>query len=288
MLTIDTILQVEALFVDKGWPLLSELSREESEFDRFCEMLAYLTEDERTLIIELSKDFLWIRYEQYVSVLYSVHAKLIDHCIRNNVEEVIFIPLISPNDRDREKTKSSHFVYYVMRHIIAKQNCKHGNIKQTCVDSPADVQTKKLSSNQILCLVDDFIGTGSTAESTLIELKDRCGIDYSRLAILVLVCQKAGFDCIKSLTSGKAELFHGHYRERAFSDSPEPLEEKIAIMKQIEKKMKVKRKFQFGYKGSEALVALINTPNNTFPVYWLQADAVPVVPFPRTRSEGLR
>lgn len=47
--------------------------------------------------------------------------------------------------------------------------------------------------------------------------------------------------------------------------------------------MEVNEEFQFGYDHSEALVKMIRTPNNTFPVYWLQkrGGAVPVVPFPR-------
>jgi hypothetical protein len=45
-------------------------------------------------------------------------------------------------------------------------------------------------------------------------------------------------------------------------------EEKTRIMKEIEKLIRMKKRFSLGYNSSEALFTLIKTPNNTFPVFW--------------------
>ena len=48
----------------------------------------------------------------------------------------------------------------------------------------------------------------------------------------------------------------------------EDLADKQCIMKQIEDRIHKVEKYRFGYEGSEALITLIKTPNNTFPVFW--------------------
>lgn len=46
------------------------------------------------------------------------------------------------------------------------------------------------------------------------------------------------------------------------------LEQKLELMKSIESKIPKVGKFSFGYEKSEALVTLMRTPNNTFPIFW--------------------
>ena len=52
-------------------------------------------------------------------------------------------------------------------------------------------------------------------------------------------------------------------------------------MKNIEEAIQVSDDYKFGYKGSEALVKMIRTPNNTFPIYWLRNKKNKFAPFPR-------
>jgi hypothetical protein len=52
-------------------------------------------------------------------------------------------------------------------------------------------------------------------------------------------------------------------------------------MKKIEEKLNVEKKYLFGYKRSEALISLIRTPNNTFPVFWKTYQHNNIVPFSR-------
>jgi hypothetical protein len=67
------------------------------------------------------------------------------------------------------------------------------------------------------------------------------------------------------------------------------IENKVAALKivdRIEKRLRITEKFFRGYGQSEALVKMIRTPNNTFPLYWCdktkKGDKWPA-PFPRKR-----
>ncbi len=51
-------------------------------------------------------------------------------------------------------------------------------------------------------------------------------------------------------------------------------------MESIEKKIKPHKNEKLGFKSSEALITLIRTPNNTFPVFWKQKKDR-IAPFPR-------
>lgn len=60
----------------------------------------------------------------------------------------------------------------------------------------------------------------------------------------------------------------------------EELSEKLMLMNTIESKIKVHKNEKLGFKGSEALISLIRTPNNTFPVFWKERKGRKA-PFPR-------
>jgi hypothetical protein len=52
-------------------------------------------------------------------------------------------------------------------------------------------------------------------------------------------------------------------------------------MEHIEKNLDIPDDYLFGYKKSEALVTMIRTPNNTFPVFWYNKKNEDNAPFPR-------
>ena len=55
----------------------------------------------------------------------------------------------------------------------------------------------------------------------------------------------------------------------------------IDLMKALESNIKVAEDYRFGYGGSESLVRMMRTPNNTFPIYWLRNKKNKFAPFPR-------
>ena len=72
-----------------------------------------------------------------------------------------------------------------------------------------------------------------------------------------------GYNVISDIfrNKGMSEKYHGV-----------ELKDMIKLMEEIEEILgqdeKFDRDYKFGYKSSEALVSLIRTPNNTFPIYW--------------------
>ena len=83
---------------------------------------------------------------------------------------------------------------------------------------------------------------------------------------------QAGIDY---LSLNNIRTYCSHVEKRGISDyySGQMLAEKTELMNSIEKTIKVKAKFHFGYGNSEALVCMERCPNNTFPIYWLPKKA---------------
>lgn len=89
---------------------------------------------------------------------------------------------------------------------------------------------------------------------------------------------KTGYDYLQA---NKFNVFYSILKEKGISDSSRDVAKEILIMEEIEKNIGVKEKFKFGYGRSEALVKMIHTPNNTFPIYWLSNNKNKYPPFPR-------
>lgn len=118
----------------------------------------------------------------------------------------------------------------------------------------------------LLIVVDDFIGTGETAVESLNFIKDNFEIKNNNIRILALAIQKNGFERLKEY---KIKIYYSHLLKKGITEYYDSniVSSKIELMKKIEKKIGVKEKEKFGYNGSEALIRLIRTPNNTFPVF---------------------
>ena len=57
----------------------------------------------------------------------------------------------------------------------------------------------------------------------------------------------------------------------------------LSLMESIEDWLNVADDYRFGFGRSEALVSMLRTPNNTFPVYWLDKKSLDYKsPFPRS------
>lgn len=55
-------------------------------------------------------------------------------------------------------------------------------------------------------------------------------------------------------------------------------------MKNISKKLHAPNGMELGYASTEGLVAMIKTPNNTFPVYWYEYKNRNYAPFVRKEN----
>lgn len=253
------------MFIKKGWQYEGQ-----QKFDRFCETLAFLTEEQMELYLELTQNFLVFEdVSSYRTGILNVFSKL----ETNNLTKIYIYPLLA--EEDFKKSKSSNFLHYQFRDSRFELPDDVDN-KLVFLDRPGEGLPKDINSNKklLIILVDDFIGTGETALGAVKFLCDKKEIDKNKMVVLSLVAQQKGIDAIKAA----GVTVHSHIvRNKGITDNyVEEIKSKyIAIMEKIEKLINVEDAYQFGYGRSEALVKVVRTPNNTFPIYWLVSSNPP-------------
>jgi hypothetical protein len=260
---IANILKIDNLFEKKDWT-----SREEYEdvYNRFCQLSRSFNDDEVDLILELSQRYLWISYNDYNSKLRKLLKNLkIEHL--EDVNKIYAFPIIKPCDED--KNKSGHNVMYMLSGLKTSLiEYDDINYEQRNKFNSFERDFFSLESNEIIVLVDDYVGTGSTLNETIDEIKRQNNeITNKNFVVLSIAMQNEthknleniGIKCCVSdiIKKGITEYYTG-----------EQLIEKIEVMNKIENYIPKIKGYRMGYKKSESLITLIKTPNNTFPIFW--------------------
>ena len=279
-LSSETFLALTNAFRENGWDIPDENAGLESRFNRFCERLSLFETSKQMVIIELTKRFTVINSTDYLRILISLLDRLSNtpDCSLASTKKAFIYPLISPNDF--EKTKSSKFVWYMMREEqVQYHRLLLGKELIYCEINQASWAINAKSDEKIL-LVDDYIGSGETATSAICWFEREHGIVPSQIVILALAGQQTGISQLQALG---VDVYTFHSFERGISDYYEgnELTSNTIAMENIEKQIKVDSGYEFGYKRSEALISLIRTPNNTFPVFWKKIRKGNIAPFQR-------
>ncbi|WP_315112544.1 phosphoribosyltransferase [Clostridium intestinale] len=252
-------------------------------FNMYCSMLSRLDKPQQELVLELTQDYEYISSSNYMAQLYLLLTKLYKENYENikQYNKVYVMPLIAPNDKALNKVKSStHLAYLFFVTELAYNEYIKGIdfIRIEKLDAlPKGINSK---CGSIIFLVDDFIGTGDTALDALKELKD-AGISNNKIIIVSILGMSLGIDKLRKMGIKVFSLF---IKDRGITDKYDgkELEQKKAIMRSIEEDMNIVTKLNFGYQGSEALVTMARTPNNTFPVFWDTGKKNQyIAPFPR-------
>ena len=265
--------------MSKEW--INNIDGENDVFDRFCKRLCQLeTDDQRDLVIELTKNFLWVKSERYEQYLYKGFLKLFsDNSWDLGANEKVFIcPLMRENDFG--KNKSSTYLAYLCQSFNFRKLGAFQENQVRILNSPKTLKDKRCKEVSKLILIDDFIGSGETAIEALTYIKSLNLNKEIKIYVLALVAQNEG---IKIIESKGAKVFANEVRNKGISDSFPKSEVKIKIeeMKKISAKIGADQKFKLGFMDSESLVAMLRTPNNTFPVYWYERFNEDYAPFPR-------
>lgn len=275
-LSTQYLLRINDIFERNKWTIECSEDKSMSQFNRFCQRVLDIGENEkRDLFLELSERYLWLTQEHYLEWLIVVLRKLV-----KNIEEdikIFVMPLIAPEDIG--KAKSSMLLTYLFNDVKIRYDSVLGRYKYELIYDSASVCGKMPGEKSILVLVDDFIGTGNTAEKCLKSMNLPKDI-VERTKVLALVAQEEGVDYIQKLG---VELYVGETRRKGISDyyTDEEAEHRLKLMEEIEDKMSVKGNYRLGYGQSEALVTMCRTPNNTFPVFWEEKGNMKLAPFPR-------
>ena len=286
-LSVETIGKLTNIFNFHRW----EVS-ERGAFNRFCEMLSLLSEDQQACILELTENFLKVDFDIYRYHIKGAISK-IDRTVLEKYSRIFIMPLNviekeienqkPPKDRKSIGHSSDVIAYAFSDSDIQDQKALSG-IKISVIFTLEGLPKNFNADNSLLLLVDDFIGSGETVETCFSFLASVSNLDKSKIHVLVLVAQNTG---IQRLQAQNVKVYYSVGRTKGITDNYAPPERDqfIKVMEEIEDFLQVKEKYQFGYNRTEALVKMIRTPNNTFPFYWLKDKTKTGIkytaPFPR-------
>lgn len=276
-LSIERFNKLRVIFDSKKWPIEDVFMN--NEFDKFHEMLEHLNDEEQDLILLLLNDFIKIEGSEYMKLFYPLFEEFAESAHERGNKRILLSPLIAPSDIG--KTKSSTFLFYQIKSKISNLRVKFNYIEIECYDYH-ELLLKRLEQTDIICLVDDFIGTGETACSAVLNLCKNFLSAFEitdNIAVMILICQNEGLLKLHEIIS-KENVFAQITRNKGISDNYIDFKSKLSIMAKIEQRIKVKGKYSYGYKQSESLVKVERIPNNTFPIFWYKNNIIPV-PFPR-------
>jgi len=281
-ISATSIEKVTGIFNKNGWGVTEHAE----EFNRFCNMLENLSPEQQDLILELTQDFLWVTLNKYENHLYSSLGK-IEKDILTKCNAIYIMPLLPfRSDKENEiRNESAIFTRYLIKVPRLHNDVSYKGKKICLIDKPSAIPRNIDSLPAILILVDDFIGTGETAESAINDVCSLASIkNKQKILVVSLVAQEMGIERLKGLG---VQVYASIVRNRGIGDRYlTPAREKnTEIMRSIEDLIKVENEFRFGYKRTEALVSMIKTPNNTFPIYWCENSKEDgsrfIAPFPR-------
>lgn len=277
-LNADTFLRLSDIFNNKSWEIEDDDLNQSSLFNRFCTVLSELTQEQQLLVLELTERFTRISSDQYKDHIRKILDQIVNDSDINisNINNIHIAPLIAPEDFG--KNKSSLFVQYSFQEQFHYNS--HFANKSFRFSNGLSVDSSLINDEKsILFVVDDFIGSGETACSALNYLFEEKNISSDKVIVISIVALNQGISKISELN---VRVFASLTFSKGISEfyPKEDIVSKRTLMESIEDKIKVHKNEKFGYDESEALVRMIRTPNNTFPVFWKEKKGR-IAPFPR-------
>jgi len=254
-------------------------------FNGFCNILMDATAKQREMLLDISKDFQWVPSTHFHQ---AIRRSLETAMTRLASKERIFLmPLL--RQEHYLQCKSCKFIFYLVAGPMFPELLPE-TAAGVALDTPLNITSQSPNINDAVIAVDDFIGTGSTCDDVVEEIRAFAGFP-----IQVEVCAMFGMElAVLSLQrSGQAVIVDKILR-KGISENQRLNRKLIAtytiLMTEIESRLKVPNKYRFGSQKSEALLSLDRAPNNTFPVYWRQShtrfSGAGSPPFYRPRRVG--
>lgn len=258
---LNKIVKLFTIFHQKKWV---EIDGFDDNISRFGELIDNLKSEQVELLITLTERYRWYSYNEYHSQLRALLKELHTKHLKG-IDKIYLFPIIKP--KDEENTKSGHAIMYFLDSIKASLP-QYEEIDFELLKKFEDLNPEnlKLKENEILLLVDDYIGSGGTLNASLSELGKNKTLT-ERFVILTVMIQES---TKKKLDGDNIKNVVGEITNKGISDHYEgnELKKNTELMEQMEKTIPKVKNYKFGYESSEALVTMIKTPNNTFPIFW--------------------
>lgn len=268
MTKLEIITQLNDIFYENGWPVGKRIY--EKKYSKIVELMVSLNEDEQKVLLTLVKDFIYIPHEKYPYYTEECFNKIdVD---KYNGHNYIYVVPLKKLDQTKE-TKSGDSLAYSIANEYAPLFFDNGKKTVKILQKIRTLEKlNKTRKPSLFIFVDDFVGTGDTAFETVKLFNDSYKKKGDATIIVSIITMQTGYDRLKNEVD---EFVSSIIVKKGITDSERIADKAHAskVMTGIEDKLCDIDDLRFGYKKSEALVSLVSTPDNTFPVFWVGKDA---------------
>ena len=228
--------------------------------------------DERDIILKLLEHFFY-----YSHSFVNFYLKKSYDNIKNKYKSISFDNSIYTFIKSKHGISNSSIDYWHEYKLINKIN------KNICFEDIGKITDEQFELIKYIIFIDDFSGTSS---SFVNHLKNKIEIYKNKTVIFVTIhIMKDAICNIKKIAQENnfnVDFFQCKIQDKAFSDKYFDYNKNIReLFKDISEKLKINKKYIFGYEESESLVAFYNnTPNNTLGIFWVNTCSNEAI-FPR-------
>lgn len=273
--------ELQSLWSSKNWKFPTPEDYDFA-FNKLCEMFSLLSLPQQQLALKLTRVYSRYSFTDYQSLLIRAFASINNVDIKN-ADQVILAPLINPGDDVSKKSKSGHGLLYIAEHVAIPCHHKLKGMKVVCLASP-DAIPKHLSEQKrsLIILLDDFIGSGDTAKAAVQHWQNK----VSAQDTILVVCLVAMNHAIRRLATYKINVVYADLVYKGIDENSSITDKANAyqLIDNAESLLDINKDCRRGYNKSEALITMIRTPDNTFPIYWCSKQSngsIWPAPFPR-------
>ena len=260
--SLTYLIELDKIFETKKW-------KEKENFQQVFETLSSFSnlifekDEEYDLFIELLREFQWISLNDYYNSCRQLLIEIINDLNSENQNIYIF-PITTKSQSS--KVKSGYLVAYLIKSLISSiENSEKFNFVD--INNFVDISKIKFRRNDILLLVDDFIGSGETLEECINDVTKTNRNIGNKFKVLTIAIKK---DTYLKL-SKKYTIYKNLEILKGISDynTGADINVKKEIMRNIENKIFSSiGDYSLGFEESESLITLLRTPDNTFPIFW--------------------
>ena len=190
------------VFQKHHWPI--EHDKQKSYFNKYVRMLESMSEDEQSMMLELTDNFLYIKQPEYFDILVDVVRKVI---IENpSITKYYVVPALTKKDIGKI-TKSSIHLLYMFTGEELENSIDDSNVHFQIVKDNDKLLAKDIRANEKILIVDDFIGSGKTIEESLhVNNIREGGHKIEDTIVLSLVAHQKGLAYLKNM--GILQIFY--------------------------------------------------------------------------------
>lgn len=220
-------------------------------------LLESLSDDEQKMMLSLFKKYSLIPFRSYLEKLKALGEIPGFKALLSQHDEIYLMPVTTT---DEDKVKSGDSVAYPFKKILSSDKVILTKLKTV---RPGKWANGFKAGNSLAIFIDDFVGTGASVKKCM----DRFAKDsFTSQIVVTISITDTG---LKFLNDLGVQVLYSHLEKKAF-DSGDDKADKVLRDQFVKlcKKLKITKKYHFGYEKNEALISLLNTPNNTLGVFW--------------------